>query len=37
LVKNGKVKEGLVYLEKANELAPNNKEITEHLTDAKMM
>ena len=37
LVKNGKVEEGLVYLEKANKLAPNNKDITDHLAEAKKM
>jgi len=37
LVKNGQIKEGLIYLEKANQLAPDVKEISDHLTEARMM
>ena len=37
LVKNGHVKEGLIHLEKANKLAPDVKEISDHLAEARMM
>ncbi len=35
LFKNGQIREGLAYLEKANQLAPGNNEIAEHLKEAK--
>jgi len=37
LAQSGKVKEGLVYLEKANKLAPEIKEISEHLKKAQAL
>jgi predicted Zn-dependent protease len=37
LVQNGQVKEGVVYLEKANKLAPKVQEIADHLSTAKGM
>ncbi|MFT5719576.1 MAG: Tfp pilus assembly protein PilF, partial [Oleiphilaceae bacterium] len=37
LAKSGRVDEGLVYLEKANQLSPENQEIADHLAAAKKM
>ncbi|MFT7186638.1 MAG: tetratricopeptide (TPR) repeat protein [Pseudohongiellaceae bacterium] len=37
LAKSGQVDRGLVYLEKANQLSPENKEIADHLAIVKKM
>jgi len=37
LAKSGQVDEGLVYLEKANQLSPETQEIADHLATAKKM